>query len=323
MKKVLVTGGAGFIGRALLREIVSQPAREITVVDNLSSCTLDEDSPINIYGGIKFIESDLEDFLLSNKESFDEIYHLASPVGPVGVLKYKGRIAHTIIDHLYNVAMLAINSNAKLCYVSTSEIYGQNPIFDQPEDIDKIVPSKYTVRLEYGIAKLTGEIMLANLSKVYPNFKYFVIRPFNIVGPDQNAGLGFVIPRFIKQALAGEPITVYGDGTDKRTFTDVRDITRLMAAIMDSNLCNTFNVGNPDNVITIGELARLIKKMTDSSSEIQFIDPKVLWGKDFEEAWNKIPNIDRLKSLVGDWPKRKLVDTIDEILPEEYFKARK
>jgi UDP-glucose 4-epimerase len=213
--------------------------------------------------------------------------------------------------------MLAIESNAKLCYVSTSEIYGQNPIFDQPEDIDKIVPSKYTVRLEYGIAKLTGEVMLSNLKKVYPEFRYFVIRPFNIIGTDQNAGLGFVIPRFIKQALTNEPITIYGDGTDKRTFTDVRDIARVMATIMGSDICNTFNVGNPDNVITIGELARLIKEMTNSQSELLFIDPKELWGKDFEEAWNKIPNIDRLKSLIGDWPKRKLVETIEEILKNE------
>lgn len=307
--RALVTGGAGFIGTFLVKELLKK-GRDVTVIDNLSSSTV-EGLPLD---DIKFVETDLEDYLLTpHFKQWDEIYHLASPVGPVGVLKYKGKIAHKIINHLYGVASLAIESNAKLCEISTSEVYGQNPIFDQPEDIDKIVPSKYTVRLEYGIAKLCGEIMLSNLAKAYPDFEYIVIRPFNIIGPQQNKDLGFVVPRFITQALSNSDMTVYGDGTSKRTFTDVRDISEAIRILMDSEQHNiSFNIGNPKNIITIGELARKIKTMTNSSSKITFVDPKELHGKDFEEAWNKIPNIDRIKSLTGWEPKISLEKSLQD-----------
>jgi len=318
MKKVLVSGGSGFIGKVLVKKLLAN-GRKVLVVDNLSSSSTDglpEESE-NFF----FIKGDIGQFLndiKGNKEFiFDEIYHLASPVGPVGVLNYKGKIAYTIINHLYAAAQAAIEMGAKLCEISTSEVYGKNPIFDQPEDIDKIVPSNYTVRLEYGVAKLAGEVMLSNMAKANPDFKYIVIRPFNIIGPQQNKDLGFVVPRFITQALANEPMTVYGDGTSKRTFTDVRDISEAIILLMSADFNNrAFNIGNPNNIITIGELARKIKYLTNSSSEIVFVDPKELHGKDFEEAWNKIPNIDRIKSLIGWEPQislnSSLVDAIKE-----------
>ncbi|MCK9461611.1 MAG: NAD-dependent epimerase/dehydratase family protein [Proteobacteria bacterium] len=318
MKKILVTGGMGFIGRPLLREILKKNDDcVVVVVDNLSTEVCEEYvkkeiAELEADHRVQFIKMNFEEFITDQK--YDEIYHLASPVGPVGVLKYSGKMGVVIINNLYKAIQMASEMGAKLMYVSTSEVYGCNPIFDQPEDIQKIVPAKITTRLEYGVSKLLGEVILENTE----GLSYNAIRPFNIIGRGQNADLGFVIPRFIDQALRGEDITVYGDGTNRRTFTDVRDITEAMVLIMNSSITRTvFNIGNPDNQITIGELARKIKAITESKAEVKFVDPKTLHGDKFAEAWNKIPNIDRVRSLIGWSPKYDLETTLRDCIEME------
>ena len=221
-----------------------------------------------------------------------------------------------IICPLYKVAQMSLDMDAKFLMVSTSEVYGRHPedeVQGQKESLDLIIPAKYTVRLEYGVSKALSEIILRNLS-LDNNLKYNCIRPFNIVGPSQNDDLGFVIPRFLRQALDNKPITVYGDGASKRTFTHVSDIVDSMFAIMESNAKGEiFNVGNPNNVITIKELAYKIKSSVESESEVVFVNPKEIFGKDFDEAWNKIPNVDKIFKTVGWGPKYSLDYIINEL----------
>lgn len=305
---ILITGGMGFIGKHLVRKLIEDPKNKVVVVDNMSSCDYAEFP-------VEFFKTDFYSY--EPDRQFDQIYHLAGPVGPVGVLRYPGTMGVEIINLLNRAAKMAIDMKAKLIFISTSEVYGKNPIFDQAEDIEKIVPANITVRLEYGVSKLLGEIILRNLSRKN-DLHYNIIRPFNIIGTGQNADLGFVVPRFIQQALRGEDMTIYGDGTNKRTFTNVKDIVEAMVMIMASDVNKTvFNIGHPGNQITIGELARLIKKMTNSNSRIAFVDPKDLHGQDFAEAWNKIPNIDRAKSLLGWKPVWTLEETLKECIEEE------
>lgn len=312
-KRVLITGGMGFIGKFLVRKLLKETDYQITIVDNLSSSKADKQLLEN--KRIKFINANFMTWEPEKKEKYSQIYHLASPVGPLGVLKYKGLIGEMIILQIYKVARLAMSMDAKLIEISTSEVYGKHPDNEklgQKEDIDKIVPAQITVRLEYGVSKLLCEIILKNLSRDN-QLRYICIRPFNIVGPDQNDELGFIIPRFLKQSLSGEPITVYGDGSQKRTFTHVQDFVDAIFLLMESGISgDVFNVGNSANVITILELAKMIKKATNSKSDIIFVDPANMY-KDFAEAWNKIPNAEKLKSAVGWEPKYNLPEIIEEI----------
>jgi UDP-glucose 4-epimerase len=160
--------------------------------------------------------------------------------------------------------------------------------------------------------KLLCEIVLKNLSRDN-KLDYICIRPFNIVGPKQNGDLGFIIPRFLKQAASGNPLTVYGDGSQKRTFTHVQDFVDAIFLVMESDRTGEiYNVGNPNNVTTVLNLAEKIKAVTKTSSEISFVDPVAMY-KDFAEAWNKIPNINKISEHTGWQPKYSLDFIVKEV----------
>lgn len=221
-----------------------------------------------------------------------------------------------ILNDDLKMADWALEDDAKLLSVSTSEVYGQHPPdgHGQHEDIPKVVPAHVTVRLEYGVGKLMTEIALLNLAKVRP-LKINFIRPFNIIGPYQKGEVGFVTPRFVDAALKNEPITVFGDGNQKRTFTHVQDIVEPMIKIMDSDFNQKiYNVGNPANLCSIRGLAEKVVDLTNSKSEIKFIDPKTIYGPLYEEAWNKIPDISRISSDLSWWPKVSLEDILVEYI---------
>jgi UDP-glucose 4-epimerase len=308
---VLVTGGMGFIGKYLCKKLLAETQYQVTIVDNLSSSLLD--GSLASHPRVEFHRADFENW--TPTERYNQIYHLTSPVGPLGVLKHKGVIAELILTQLYKGARMAIDMGAKLLEISTSEVYGAHPDSEaegQKEDIDKIVPANLTVRLEYGVAKLLCEIVLKNLARDNA-LKYVCIRPFNILGPKQNGDLGFIIPRFLKQSLNGEPFTVYGDGSQKRTFTHVSDFVDAIFAVMETeNAHEVYNVGNPRNVSTILNLAESIQRALHSQSEIAFVNPEELY-KDFAEAWNKIPNIDRITTDTGWVPKYDIDYIIREV----------
>jgi nucleoside-diphosphate-sugar epimerase len=322
-KMILVTGGLGFIGTHLINELVkAHSSWQIDVVDNLSNSSFSE-ARRKFFDrhNIKFFQGSVADFWPPYDKRYDYIYHLASPVGPAGVLRYAGRMGLMILSDAIKMAELALRDNAKLLQISTSEVYGHHAEDEkngQREDIPKIVPANVTVRLEYGVGKLATEVSLLNFAKHAP-LKVNFIRPFNIIGPYQRGEVGFVVPRFVEQALKGEPLTVFGDGSQKRTFTHVKDIVEAMIGVMDSehNL-RIYNVGNPRNLCSVKELAEKIVRLTSSKSRIDYVDPKTIYGPTYEEAWNKVPNIDRIKTEIG-WKPRY---SLDEIL-EEYIEFAK
>ncbi|MFH1822958.1 MAG: NAD-dependent epimerase/dehydratase family protein [Patescibacteria group bacterium] len=314
VKKILVTGGLGFIGTHLV-EMLSEGDCEIDIVDNLTNnSVIPED--ISSDKIRKVYTCSVEEFNFDSKK-YDEIYHLASPVGPAGVLNYAGIMGQMIINDALKIAKYSAENNAATVFISTSEVYGKDPGNEaQKEDIEKIVPAKITVRLEYGVAKMLKEICVHNFALKYP-FKYNLIRPFNIVGTGQSSKAGFIVPRFVQQALDGRDITIFGDGTQRRTFTHVKDINEGIIKIMRSNISGeVFNVGNPANEVSVKEVAEIVKKLTNSNSKLVFVDPKKVYGEHYEEAWNKIPNISKIKSMVGWNPRYAFEEIVQEVIDD-------
>ena len=199
--RAIITGGNGFIGRVLVRTLLRRPDLQLAhIVDDLSNSNRDAGLQQLLKDKrVRFSATSVKDF--EPTEKYSHIFHLASPVGPAGVLNYAGRMAPLIVHDTAKMAHYAIAMGAKLLDVSTSEVYGRDPgEGSQAENIDKVVPAKYTVRLEYGVAKLACEVALMNLAKV-SDMKINIVRPFNIVGVGQKGDVGFVLPRFAQQAL--------------------------------------------------------------------------------------------------------------------------
>jgi len=312
LKNILVTGGLGFIGSHLVDRLLEQGHR-VFVVDDLRSNAI---SPAH-YDGTPyeqqlFWDGSAVEHILHHFGKMGEIYHLASPVGPVGVLAHAGNIVKQIADSTYAVIDLARRSKAKLVDVSTSEVYGGGQQGLCAEDMPRIIQAETTVRLEYAVAKLAMETALINTTKV-SDLQAVIVRPFNVAGPRQGSKGGFVIARFVEQALKGEALTVYGDGSQIRAFTHVADIVDGLLLAMEKGVSGeVYNLGNPANRTTIGELAYRAQNLIKVVG-INHIDPKTIHGPLFAEAANKFPDASKAIRELGWQPKHGLDQIIKDV----------
>ncbi len=321
-KKILVTGGFGFIGGHLIELLLEDNNNHVHVVDNLRSnpisleTLLDE---VNHPSNLKYDICTVEDYCRKNPDiKVDEIYHLASPVGPAGVLKHAGKMIKSIVDDIYRLMELALKNKAKLVDISTSEVYGGGRDGYCSENCSKIIPAITTVRLEYAIAKLAAETAIINTTKV-TNLNACIIRPFNIVGPRQSGVGGFVLPRFISLAMRDKPLTIFCDGKQIRAFTHVKDMADGIFKAMEIGTSGeAYNLGNPHNKTNIIDLANKVLEKIDTKSEIVFVDPKTIYGPLYEEANDKYPDADRAMDGLKWNPTRGIDDTIKETY--EYMK---
>jgi UDP-glucose 4-epimerase len=314
-KRILITGGLGFIGSYAVDKFHSE-GWHVEVVDNKYSNAINE-----VPKGVVLHECNVLSFDFRNHGNYDVIFHLASPVGPAGVLKWSGKMGGEIVNDCYWAMEAALYHDAQLIFVSTSEIYGhRDKLCFLDEDADKVLVGNYKVRNEYAISKLLGEIIIHNTKRVKPELRFNIIRPFNIAGARQQPDGGFVLPRFTLQALKGEPLTVFGDGSQMRAFTHAEDIVDGTYSIVNSGIENeVWCVGNPLNQTTIMEIAQKIVEMTGSDSIIDTVDPKEIYGPMYEEAWDKLPDSSKLRRATGWYPKW----SIDEIIRDtvEYWKG--
>lgn len=327
-KRYLVTGGFGFIGSHLVERLVALGS-VVHVVDDMSTSPIDHKVFVKGLNGSSSLTFDICTVLQycqrvkkSKTIKFDGIFHLAAVVGPVGVLAHAGHISSMMIDDMRVIAELATRTGAKVVDVSTSEVYGGGRDGLCAENDTKFIQPEVTVRLEYAVGKLAAEISLVNLTRV-SSLKASIVRPFNVAGPRQSPKGGFVLPRFILQALKDEPITVYHDGTMVRAFTHVADMAEGIRMTMDlGENGRAYNIGNPANKIMIGDLAKRVIKVTKSKSKISYVDPRTLFGPLFAEANDKYPDAGLAMKSLG-WTPRYDMDSVIASAAEYISSGRK
>lgn len=306
--KNLITGGAGFIGSHLAESLLEK-GEKVTVIDNLSTGSLDNirhlkaNPEFSCHVGTIMNKGLMKKLI---KES-DIIYHMAAAVGVQYIIDNPLESINTNVEGTRIVLELANSlGRKKVVVASTSEIYGK----DRPgkrifrEDDDRVLGSTTISRWSYSCTKALDEF----LALAYWREKRLpitIVRFFNTCGARQTGRYGMVVPRFIRQALSGKPITIYGDGKQSRCFTDVRDT--VMALILISKekkaVGEVFNIGNPDNKISIGALAKKIKAMTRSRSGIVKISYDKAFKEGFEDMRHREPDITKLKKLTGFKPR--------------------
>ena len=315
--RILVTGGAGFIGSHLCERLI-QGGHVVTAIDNFSTGrTSNLSSLIGSPNFILFEESILDTKVLNPIiKDTDYIFHLAAAVGVFNIVKNPLASLLTNIRGTENVLEAAHASNTPVFLTSSSEVYGKNVSDSLKESDDRILGSPVTLRWSYSEAKAIDE-SLAFAYYVEKELETRIIRFFNTVGPRQLGAYGMVVPRFVKAALANEPITIYGDGKQTRCFAHVYDVIDAVVAVAfaDNTIGKVINIGN-NKEISINGLAQMIIAKTGSMSEIVYVPYEEAYGDGFEDMERRVPNIDLINQLVGWRPKRDLSTIITDISAE-------
>ena len=315
--RILVTGGAGFIGSHLCERLVLD-GHTVTAMDNFSTGRSSNLSLLFESNRFTLIEGSILDADILNPliDDADYVFHLAAAVGVFNIVNNPLASLLTNIRGTENVLEAAHETRTPVFLTSSSEVYGKNISDSLKESDDRILGSPVTLRWSYSEAKAIDE-SLAYAYFVEKQLETRIVRFFNTVGPRQLGAYGMVVPRFVKAALANEPITIYGDGNQTRCFAHVYDVVDAVIAIAFSQntIGKVINVGN-DFEISINGLAQKIIDETGSKSEIVYIPYSEAYGDGFEDMERRVPNIDLINQLVGWKPNRDLSTIISDISEE-------
>jgi UDP-glucose 4-epimerase len=312
--RILVTGGAGFVGSHLTEKLLAL-GHDVTVLDDLStgvSKNLDackDSTSLNLVTG-SVLDTNL---LKSLIEKSEYIFHLAAAVGVFNIVNKPLASLLTNIRGTENVLELASSVKTPVLITSSSEVYGKNTSDSLKESDDRILGTPTILRWSYSEAKAIDE-SLAYAYFVEQHLPTRIVRFFNTVGPRQLGSYGMVLPRFVKSALANEPITIFGDGNQTRCFAHVYDVIDAVVeiAFAKNTIGKAINIGN-DFEISINELAKEIIRKTGSKSEIVYVPYEEAYGAGFEDMERRVPNLDLVKDLVGWQPQRDLSTIISDI----------
>jgi UDP-glucose 4-epimerase len=315
MRKVLVTGGAGFIGSHLC-EALLQRGDEVFVIDDLSTGRLDNIAHLQDNKAFHFTVGSILDFprLEALVRKVDVIFHLAAVVGVQKIIEVPVDTIEINVLGSHNVLTLAARYRRACLVASTSEVYGKSTKQPFTENDDVVYGPTTKSRWSYACSKAIDEF----LALAYHNAQdlpVVIVRLFNTTGPRQTGRYGMVLPRFVDQALRGSPITVFGNGEQSRCFADVSDVVRALLLLMSTpkSVGQVFNVGNPEEV-SIADLARLVKRLTRSHSEIEIIPYDQAYQPGFEDMYRRVPNIGKIERLVGYKPKVRLQQIVQRII---------
>ncbi len=311
MKKILITGGAGFIG-SHLSDAYLAAGWNVTAVDDLS--TGSRENLAGALGNERFelIEGDVcdDDVTARAMRGCDAVVHLAARIGLKLVIESPLKTLEANVKGTEMVLRHATPLRVPTLIASTSEVYGLATKFPSNEDDPITFGSPTKGRWSYACSKAYDE-SLALAHHRESGLPAIVVRLFNTVGPRQSTRYGMVLPRFVRQALAGEPLTVYGDGAQTRCFGHVRDVVRGIAALLDEPRAvgDVFNLGNPAE-ISIRDLAEAVIAATGSTSTIEYTPFDRAYGDGFEEIMKRIPDITKISALVGFRPQDSAIGTI-------------
>jgi UDP-glucose 4-epimerase len=315
--KILVTGGAGFIGSHLSERLIDI-GHSVTVIDNLSTGSVSNLGTLKNSKSFTFVEGSILDahILRPLIDDADYVFHLAAAVGVFNIVNFPLASLLTNIRGTENILEIANLTNTPVFLTSSSEVYGKNVSDSLKESDDRILGSPVTLRWSYSEAKAIDE-SLAYAYFVEKKLETRIVRFFNTVGPRQLGAYGMVVPRFVKSALANEPITIYGDGNQTRCFAHVYDVIDAVIAIAfaDNTIGKVINIGN-NFEISINGLAQKIVAETGSKSEIVYVPYEEAYGHGFEDMERRVPNIDLINQLVSWKPKRDLTTIISDISAE-------
>ncbi len=313
--RYLITGGAGFVGSHLAEYLIHR-GDEVVVLDNLLTGSLKNIEHLLPLPGFRFVEGSVMDKNLVAKimEKCDAVFHLAAAVGVKFVMENLVTSIEINVRGTENVLSVAKESGKKVLITSSSEVFGKSDKASFHEEDDLIIGPPHKVRWCYATSKLLDEFLAMGyfLEKGLP---VVIVRLFNVCGPRQTGRYGMVIPRFVKQALRGEPITVYGTGKQVRSFLHVKDAVVGMVKLMEEKRAEgmVFNIGNPQG-ITIEALAIKVKELTGSSSPIVYIPYEEVYGPHFEDLIYRVPDINRAKAVIGFQPKYSLEDILKDTI---------
>lgn len=314
MAHVLVTGGAGFIGSHLVETLLTR-GYEVTAIDDLSTGSIRNLDEARKHSGFTYyIDSVMNHRLMAELiDRADFVYHLAAAVGVRLIVE---RPVHTIETNIRGteiVLELAARKKKRVLITSTSEVYGKSAKVPFSENDDLVLGSTTRPRWAYACSKAIDEFLGLAYYRQFA-MPIVIVRLFNTVGPRQTGQYGMVVPRFVEQALRGQPLTVYGDGSQTRAFAYVGDVVEAMIALMEDPRAygQVFNVGN-DREISICDLARLVIERTGSTSSIEFIPFEKAYDENFEDLQRRVPDLTKIKTLIGYSPKVGIEEIIDKV----------
>ncbi len=317
--RVLITGGAGFIG-SHLAEAYLENGDEVYIIDDLSTGSLDNIAHLKddaSYQKRLFVHVDTilnREILMELVGTCDLVHHMAAAVGVQYILDHPMESITANIKGTEIVLELCNKFKKRVLIASTSEVYGKHLHAPLVETDNIIYGPSSKFRWSYAAAKLMDEFMALAYFRT-TGLQVTLVRLFNTVGPRQTGAYGMVIPRLVAQALNDEKLTVYGDGKQSRTFTDVKDVVWALKRLVvnEGAFGEVFNVGGIEEV-SILELAKKIIVATGSRSEIQMVPYDQAFGKDFEDMERRVPGLDKIHNLIGFKPQTSLEDILTRVI---------